>query len=79
MSPGGYARVMALTPPIGLRYGNERRSLTSTTKREQEQEQGPHTLEGPYNSPRCFASPWDLELAGIEPATSALQRRRSPS
>ena len=32
MSPGFSTRVMALTPPIGLRYGNEERSLTSTTR-----------------------------------------------
>ena len=36
MSPGGYARVMALTPPIGLRYGNDGRSLTSTTRDQHE-------------------------------------------
>ena len=77
MSPGGYARVMALTPPIGLRYGNDGRSLTSTTS--DKHTSGAHALEGAYNSPRCFASRWDMELAGIEPATSALQRRRSPS
>jgi len=29
MSPGGCARVMALTPPTGARY-NERPSVTST-------------------------------------------------
>ena len=50
MSPGSYARVMALTPPTSLRYGR----LVAGVK-------------------------GVVELAGIEPATSALQRRRSPS
>ena len=86
MSPGGCARVMALTPPTGARY-NERPSVTSTATtfhegRSNETAPGtsdPHASEGPYKTPRCFASRWDMELAGIEPATSALQRRRSPS
>jgi hypothetical protein len=90
MSPGGCARVMALTPPTGARY-NERTPVgdlndhdihEGTKQRSNEPATGasdPHAVEGPYKTPRCFASRWDMELAGIEPATSALQRRRSPS
>ena len=36
MSPGFSTRVMALTPPIRLRYNNERESLTSTTREQQQ-------------------------------------------